>query len=331
MTKEKLTRRKFLDYAKLSVALLLSSCQGISTRISIGLHKKFLPQSFKDTFPKNWKQQNINYNDGNLNVYLNNQDLFIINDGWLNKVKLKEYIDISPLLSEKIDTRSNLYLRNWDMFERKKLFPVGFIPYALLIKNNYKYKITDKSNWDFLLSKELNGKLILPNSPRILVSIANKITHENPLKALINQNNIYDDQNAIDWLINSDAAIALMPFTNCIKYLKFDTRLSVVFPNQGVPLMWNFLLIKNNLDQQKVLDWLDTLLNKRNIKNLIREGWYLPFVDKNIETELRLINNENSYFGGPSEECLDNSWSFKTLDESEKIGLQKLWKNSLAP
>ena len=57
--------------------------------------------------------------------------------------------------------------------------------------------------------------------------------------------NVYDDKNAIDWLINTDAVIAVMPLTQCIKSLKIDSRLSIVFPNAGVPLMWNFLLINN--------------------------------------------------------------------------------------
>ena len=33
----------------------------------------------------------------------------------------------------------------------------------------------------------------------------------------------------------------------------------------------------------------------------------------------------------PSEECWRNSWSFKSLKESEKVELKKIWKKSLAP
>ena len=35
--------------------------------------------------------------------------------------------------------------------------------------------------------------MILPNSPRILISIAEKINNKNAIKAMINQDNIYDD------------------------------------------------------------------------------------------------------------------------------------------
>ena len=189
MINNQLTRKKFLDIAKLSVLFLLTSCKGLSKKISIGFYKYFLPVSFINLLPKNWKKENLNYKEDNLNKSFKNRDLILINDGWINRVDLQAFNDISDPLMNYLDERSKYYLSNWKLFEQKKLYPIGVIPYAVIIKNNERHKITNKNNWDFLLSKDLIGKMILPNSPRILISIAERINNKNAIKAIFNQGN----------------------------------------------------------------------------------------------------------------------------------------------
>ena len=331
MINNKLTRRKFLNIAKLSVLFLLTSCKGLSKKISIAFYKNFFPISFINLLPKNWKKENINYSHDNLNEDFKDKDIILINDGWLSKVELKYFNDISDPLLNYLDERSKNYLNNWELFERKKLYPIGVVPYAVIIKNNELYKITNQNNWDFLLSKDLFGKIILPNSPRILISIAERINNKNAMKAIINQGNIYDDINAIDWLINTDAVLAILPLTICEKYLKIDSRLSLVFPNQGVPLMWNFLLINNNFNQTLLLNWIDKLLDQNSLNKLIKDGLYLPFNNQYIQSKYNDKSKSSRLLNRPSEECWRNSWSFKSLKESEKVELKKIWKKLLAP
>ena len=331
MKNKQLTRKKFLDIAKLSVLFLLTSCNGLSRKISIGLYKNFLPVSFINLLPKTWKKENLNYKEDNSNKNFSNKDLILINDGWLSRVDLKLFDAISEPLINYLDERSKYYLSNWPFFEQKKLYPIGVIPYAVIIKNNERYKITNKNNWDFLLSKDLIGKMILPNSPRILISIAERINNKNAIKAIFNQGNIYDDINAIDWLINTDAVLAILPLTICEKYLKIDSRLSIVFPNQGVPLMWNFLLINNNFNQALLLNWIDKLIDKNSINKLVKDGLYLPFNNEYIHSKYKYSSKSARLLNRPSEECWRNSWSFNSLKESEKVEFEKIWKDLLAP
>ena len=331
MKNKQLTRKKFLDIAKLSVLFLLTSCNGLSRKISIGLYKNFLPVSFINLLPKTWKKENLNYKEDNSNKNFRNKDLILINDGWLSRVDLKLFDAISEPLINYLDERSKYYLSNWPFFGQKKLYPIGVIPYAVIIKNNERYKITNKNNWDFLLSKDLIGKMILPNSPRILISIAERINNKNAMKAIFNQGNIYDDINAIDWLINTDAVLAILPLTICEKYLKIDSRLSIVFPNQGVPLMWNFLLINNNFNQALLLNWIDKLIDKNSINKLVKDGLYLPFNNEYIHSKYKYSSKSARLLNRPSEECWRNSWSFNSLKESEKVEFEKIWKDLLAP
>ena len=55
------TRREFLDYGKLSLLFLLSSCSNLPNKVKIALQTSFYPESFKDTFPKDWNQEKINF------------------------------------------------------------------------------------------------------------------------------------------------------------------------------------------------------------------------------------------------------------------------------
>jgi len=331
MIKNHLNRRKFLNIAKLAALFLLTSCKGFSKKFTIGFYKNFFPVSFINLLPKNWKKEYLNYKEDNLNKNFRDKDIILINDGWLSRVDLKEFNDVDDTLLEYLDERSKNYLNNWELFERKKLFPIGVIPYAVIIKNNQRYKITKKNNWDFLLSKDLIGKMILPNSPRILISIAERINNKNALKAIINQGNIYDDINAIDWLINTDAVLAILPLTICEKYLKIDSRLSIVFPNQGVPLMWNFLLINNNFNQTLLVNWIDNLLERSSLNKLIKDGLYLPFNNQYIHSKYNDRIKFAKLSNRPSEECWRNSWSFNSLKQSEKVELKQIWQKSLSP
>ena len=331
MLNNQLTRKKFLNIAKLSVLFLLTSCKGLSKKISISFYKDFLPVSFINLLPKSWRKVNLNYGDDKLNKNFRDKDIILINDGWISRLEFQYFSDISDPLLNYLDQRSKNYLRTWKLPERKKIYPFGVIPYAVIIKNNERYKITNKNNWDFLLSKDFTGKMILPNSQRILISIAERINNKNSIKAIINQKNIYDDTNAIDWLINTDAVLAILPLTICEKYLKIDSRLSIVFPNQGVPLMWNLLLIKNDFNQTLLKDWIDRLLERNSLNKLIKDGLYLPFNNEYIHSKYKYSSKSARLLNRPSEECWRNSWSFNSLRESEKVELEELWKKSLAP
>ncbi len=319
MNLKNISRRKFLDYAKLSCAFLLTSCQSSVKKITLGFYQKFFPDAFISSIPKNWTQKNINLKNNLLEGDLQRNDLLLLNDGWLNRVKLNNFSNIETSLTDKLNNRSKTYLNLWDVYERKKLFPIGIIPYVLIIKNNKKLKINEQDPWDILLTKSLKGKIILPNSPRILISIAEKINSKKSLSNLLKQNIIFDDKNSIDWLINTDALIALMPLSQSMKFLKIDTRLSILFPDQGVPLMWNFLLINSQINQKEILKWLQILETKENMNKLNNEGWFLPF-----KNEVALVKHEKI----PSEECWNNSWSFPPINKLEKDRLRNFWNSS---
>ena len=139
---------------------------------------------------------------------------------------------------------------------------------------------------------------------------------------------LFDDMNMLNWLINSDACVAIVPYSLCSKYLKIDQRLSLVFPTQGVPLMWHFLLSRSNLNKEILIKWMKFLENKSIVDKLANQGWFLPFNSDYIQSKYKSDMYHNS---GPSQKCWDNSWSFPLLTNEQKINLKNLWNKSLTP
>ena len=326
------TRREFLNFGKFSLLFLLTSCSNLSKKVKIALQNSFYPESFKDTIPKDWKQGKINFESiqiqKNRNIIFTS-DFTLINDGWINSIDFTLFEKINEYsLIDKLDKRSIDFLGSFNENQRSKLFPIGIVPYTIIIKNNKELINSARISWDFLLSKKLTGKIIFPKSPRILLSIAKKINSSNSLKKLKSQAMLFDDKNMLNWLINSDAIVAIVPYSLCSKYLKIDPRLSLVFPSQGVPLIWYFILSRSNLNNEILIEWIKSIENKSVVDKLVNQGWYLPFNREYLQSK---YNSEIYPISGPSKKCWDNSWSFPVLTIEQKINLENLWNESSIP
>ena len=333
MFKKYPTRRQFFNYGKLSLLFLLNSCSNSLKKIKISFQSSFYPQSLKDTFPSIWQQENINFRKLELEknqIKLFKSDFVLINDGWLDSINFANFQNINNLFSNDfLDNRSKDLLNSFKEYQRDKLFPIGVVPYAVIMKNNKDLLNDASKSWDFLLAKKLKGKIIFPQSPRILISISKKISAKNSLSKLKEQAMLFEDKNSINWLINSDASVAIIPFSLCEKYLRFDSRLSMVFPSNGVPLMWNFLLTKSKINNIILIDWIRSLEKNDTIDELANQGWYLPFENEYSQNKYNIKIENNNY--GPSKKCWDNSWSFPPLNNVEKLNLENLWNQSLTP
>jgi len=325
-------RREFLKSGSLSLILLLNSCSNVSKQVNIALQNSFLPDSFKDIIPFAWKQKKINFGSNNLeknrNIILDS-DFTLINDGWISTINFSQFNEINEsYFSEILDRRSKDFLNSFEVNQRNKLFPIGLVPYAIIIKNNKDLVNAARQSWNFLLSRKLTKKIIFPESPRVLTSIAEKINSSDALVKLKNQAMLFDDQNILNWLINSEACVAIVPYSLCSKYLKIDPRLTIVFPNQGVPLIWYFVLSRSNLSSEILIDWIKSLEIKSTVDKLSSEGWYIPFNTNYTEIKYQAEMNNTL---GPSQLCWDNSWSFPPLTNAQKIKFENYWNNLLIP
>ena len=116
------------------------------------------------------------------------------------------------------------------------------------------------------------------------------------------------------------------PYSICSKYLKIDPRLSLVFPSQGVPLMWHFLLSRSNRNNAILIKWIKSLENKLIVDKLVSQGWYLPFNSDYLQSKYK---SEIKPISGPSKECWENSCSFPILTNEQKDNLKNSWNEGL--
>ena len=333
MLKKYSTRRQFLNYGKFSLIFLLNSCSNSSKKISVSMQSSLYPKSFKDTLPKSWRQENINFSKLDLEINenkLSQAEFTLVNDGWVNSLNFESFQNINNLFpNDKLNDKAKDFLKIFKDNQSKKLFPIGIVPYAVIIKNNKDLIHNATKSWDFLLSKKLKGKIIFPQSSRIIMSISKKISAKNSLSKLKGQAMLFDDKNSINWLLNTKANVAIIPYSQCVKYPKIDSRLSIIFPDEGVPLIWNFLLSKSKIYNHLLIDWITSLENRTTIDRLANQGWYLPFNNKYSQNKYN-INSKNNNFG-PSKLCWENSWSLSPINDQEKFYLENLWNKSLAP
>ena len=163
------TRREFLNCGKLSLLFFLNSCSNLPNKVKIALQSSFYPKSFKDTIPKDWKQEKINSENIWLQKNRNtifNSDFTLINDGWISSIDFSEYEKLNEYaLFENLDKRSIDFLGSFNQNQRGKLFPIGVVPYTIIIKNNKELINSARTSWDFLLSKKLTGKIIFHKVP----------------------------------------------------------------------------------------------------------------------------------------------------------------------
>ena len=118
------TRREFLNCGKLSLLFLLNSCSNISNKFKIALQNSFYPQSFKDTIPKDWKQEKINFESIQLQKNRNKivkTDFTLINDGWITSIDFAQFEKIKEYsLIENLDKRSIDFLGSFNENKRRK-------------------------------------------------------------------------------------------------------------------------------------------------------------------------------------------------------------------
>ena len=120
------TRREFLNCGKLSLLFILNSCSNLPNKVKIALQNSFYPESFKDTIPKDWKQEKINFEIIQLQKNRNkisNSDFTLISDGWITSIDFSEFEKINEYaMFENLDKRSIDFLGSFNQIRGVNYF-----------------------------------------------------------------------------------------------------------------------------------------------------------------------------------------------------------------
>ena len=83
-----------------------------------------------------------------------------------------------------------------------------------IISNILRYFFTLK----YWLTKV--DQIILPNSPHLIISIADRMRNPNQLSKLKKQAKAFDDKNALNWILGGQAKVTIVPLLSVRTYFR---------------------------------------------------------------------------------------------------------------
>jgi hypothetical protein len=205
-------------------------------------------------------------------------------------------------------------------------YPFSVSPWLLLLRNRPDLAERAAEGWDLLLDPSLRGRLVLPSSPRVTITLVGG--DPDRLRRLRAQALAYDDRQGLSLLLGGEAEALVIPRRRVVPLLQRDPRLQAVLPAAGSPLAWNLLLRPAGPQPAPPLEWLAALLEPPLLGRLLAAGWVPPLPRPILEracagfpAPLRALLAPPS---GVIERCID----LPPLAAAERLALQDLWDRS---
>ena len=202
-------------------------------------------------------------------------------------------------------------------------FPWSFSPWVLLLRNRPDLARRRAEGWDLLLDPSLAGQLVLPSSPRVTIALVDGDAER--LARLRRSALAYDDRDALNLLLASDAQAAVLPLQRVIPLLRRDPRLAAILPASGSPLSWSLLLRPAGSDQVPPLEWLAEVLQPPLLPKLLAAGWVPPLPPATLQQAARAFPPPLAELLAPPAELLARCHSLPPLVPGERQALQALW------
>ena len=326
-------RRDFIKYGLISSLLFLSGCSSNKNKFIVrGLPNTF-PSEFVKSLSEGWEfspikdieLENFSYNS----TLKNKTDLLVLSDGWISDLAIDSLNEIEAYkIRDKFNYQARSFLEGLGEGYKKKVLPLVVSPWVILFRNEDSLALENKNSWEVIFSSSLTNKIIFPNSPYLLISIAEKINLMNDLSKIKTQAKSFDDRNALNWVASGRASAAVLPFSSCVDSLVNDPRLSVLLPQEGSPLNWTVLVSPSRSNASFSNDWLNSLWGDNDLTRIIRKG-FLPTINFS-ELRKKNINVPQKYQSIflPEKSVWDKCWSLPLLNVERKKGLASNWNNS---
>ncbi len=327
-----LGRRQFLQLGLLAGLTSLAGCQKGLTNPLLRATAETLPSELFKTLPLPW-QFSVIKNESDFEVLVSSKtlqaDLLAISDGWLASLstELLQPIEANEL-STRLANKAHDFVESLGPELALKAFPVGLSPWVMVFRNGDQWLSEAKETWEVLLSSNLKGRVVFPESPRLLISIAERIKGANSLRRLRLQATAFDDRNGLNWLLSGKAQVAILPLYRCARILRRDPRLKIALPIDGFPLHWTFLVRPIASKEPFPAAWLKTAWGMPLVGDLLGKGWIPPLSSKDLTTTFNAIPGFYQSELSPLQNLWENSWSLSPLDDQGKKKLAELWKLS---
>ena len=325
-------RREFVRLSLLAGILGLSGCAIRPDKRLLRASKGVLPKELLNQLPSPWRFQYLasDFFLGTDEIAFKKEpiDLLALEDGWLRSIPVQELLPIDVKnLSPKFNNHAREFLKLFGDNLQTKVLPFAVSPWVMVFRNGKPWLKKARESWDVLLEPSLKGKIVLPNSPRLIISIVDQIGEEQNLEKFISNAKTFDDRNALNWLLSGKAQVAVLPLSRCIGSLVRDPRLSVVLPSMGSPLNWTLLVRPKSSRNDLPLSWLENSWDLPLLGKLLSQGWMAPLMYSELLKCKDFIRNDLETVLLPEESVWEKCWSLFPLTDSEQMNLENRWNS----
>ena len=333
MMTNNLGRRDFIKYGLISSFFILSGCSASKQKLALRGVPNTFPSEFINSLSTAWEflpikemeSQEISYNS----TFQEKTDLLVLNDGWISNLPSDSLQEIKANdIRDDFSKQASSFLHGLGEDYKNRIFPLAVSPWVILFRNEGSLALKNKNSWEVIFSSELTNQIVFPNSPYLLMSIAQKIGMVNDFSKIKSQTKLFDDRNALNWLISGRANAAVLPLSSCVDSLIKDPRLSVLLPQEGSPLNWTVLASPILSSVPFPIDWFDSLWGPSYLRRVIRKGFFPPTSFSDIRRQKLNIPQRYQSIFLPEESVWNKCWSLPVLSFEDQKGLAMNWNNS---
>ena len=321
-------RRQLLQAGCIAGLSWLAGCARSNSSPLLRAPTKSLPALWQKQLKAPWRITELKAINSSDPSWLSSTDLLTIGDGWLSSLNAESFqaIDAAPLQAQ-LGPAAEQFLSDLPNAWKGKIFPVGVSPWVMLFRGDPALKNQAAKSWDVLLDQEFKDKVLLPSSPRLVMSLAAHMQTPDALQRLRQAAISFDDRHALNWLLQGDAQVAVLPLQRCMGALLRDQRLHAVLPEQGAPLNWTLMLRPSSSKEPLPQEWVKKSWEEPLLSRLLSAGWVPPLTRSQLSSAMSRVPKRLRALVLPSNEIWQRCWNLAPLDDpSEQDDLKDKWK-----
>ena len=324
-----LSRRHVLQMIGATGSVLLAGCRQATASPTLMAPAGVLPKPWADALPKPWRLMLASSQQEWRPEDRARVDLLVMADGWLDAYSADA---LQPIASEplrrQLDRQAQSLLGELGALQDRVL-PLAVSPWVMLLRDD---PAMAKEGWPLLLDSAVAGRVVLPASPRLVMSLADHLGGSKSLNTLRRQALTFDDRQASNWLLKGDARVVVLPLNRCIALLRRDPRLRAVLPASGAPLHWTVLLRPEASREPVPQSWVEQGWRDPLRRRLVQLGWRAPITSSDPVSGSMADQNALSVrlrpLLFPPAETWSRCWSLPPLPPQGQKDLERLWRDS---
>ncbi len=326
-------RRDFIKYGFISSLLILSGCSISKNKLVLRGVPNSFPSEFINTLSTSWDFSPIKNIESKKSPYnaalLKETDLLVLNDGWISDLPFGSLKEIKATkIRDNFSNQANSFLEGLGDSYQNRVLPLAVSPWVILFRNEDSLALKNRNSWEVVFSDTLSNQIVFPNSPYLLISIAKKVGFGKDFSKFKSQAKLFDDRNAINWLVSGRANAAVLPLSMCVDNLIEDPRLSVLLPQEGSPLNWTVLASPSVSSEPFPSDWFDLLWGPSYARRVIRKGFLPPTSFSDLRRQNIKISRRYQSIFLPEESVWNKCWSLPVLSLEDENDLALIWNDS---